>query len=538
MADSATKQRELATRALEAQRLVTISSALREQDPVLWAEAVWTIRGNVRQPYRTTGFEFMHEVLRQRHPLVTIMSAAGSSKTESFVPYSLYQADRGQRMMYCLENDLKTGLLVQERVNPNFRSSPYLQSRNRGEVDNVHLKKLGNGFCYFVGMGSDTVTRSFHVDEVIFDEFDAMDPMRITDVRKRLASAQEPRVREISNPSMPDVGIHQRYKLGDMRRVHVTSECCMTEHPLDFYTHVDLKTAKLICPDCKGPLKPVRRRWVPTNPKGTHPSYHIHRLLTPVCDLAQLVKDMKSEDWHTVSAATRMDLGLPYQDKDAGLSDTDLKRCEGPDQWTTYAPGGFIAVDPGKLFDVQIFQKAQPGVKPTCTYVGTVSGWGELRALVMESQVAGGVIDYGPEVKAAEDFCRDQQALGRYFIRVAYQLTEQAGVPDWAYDRNDPLLIQASRTAAIDTMAQWIRQGKLIYPKRVTSDSFSRWAMHMKSPNRVVEIDERGRAKTRWHHEETRPDHQFHVTNYAVIYLQAAVAHGGGRVEVVSKGLY
>jgi len=532
------KRRELAARSLESVRLAAIMEAKKRKDPVLWAQAVWSIRGDTDQPYRTVGFEFMHEIVRQTHPTVTIMAAAGCSKTESFIPYALFKADIGGRILYCFENDTKTGLLVQERVNPNFKSSPYLQGRNQGEVDNIHLKKLGSGMVYFLGLGTDSATRSYHGDEAIFDEYDAMDPLRLIDMRKRLASSREPLIREISNPSQPDYGIHARYKLGDMRRWHLTCEYCGDEHPIDYSTHINRKTLTLQCP-CGKPLDRVtRRRWIPSNPKGTHPSYHIHRLMTRVCDVPKLISELGSEDWRTVSAATRMDLGLPYEDKDAGLSDSDLRNVMGDDTWSQYAPGGFISVDPGGVFDVAIFQKVYPGQKPRCTWVGTVKNWAELSRLVEDSQVAGGVIDFGPEQKAAQEFCQTQRGLGRWFVRVAYQLSEGAGQPDWRWDQQDPLLLQANRTGACDTMVMRVRKGEWLFPKRVVIDSLGRWAQHMKSPKRVVEYDERGKAKTRWHHEETRPDHQFHVCVYGSIYLQAFASQAGGRLEVIDKGSY
>lgn len=531
-------RRELAHRALEAQRAANLALAKKRRDPVLWAQSAWTIRGDVDQPYRVTHYPFIPEIVRQTHNRVSIMSAAGCSKTESFIPYALAKADWGGRLIYCFENDSKTGLIVQERVNPNFKSSPYLQARNRGEVDNIHLKKIGSGFVYFLGLGTDSATRSYHGDEVLFDEYDAMDPLRLIDMEKRLASTKLPLVREISNPSQPDYGIHRQYKLGDMRRWHVTCDDCADEQPLDYTTHVDTKRLILICPKCRKPLRIRKQRWVPTNPKGTHPSYHIHRLMTQSLNVAKLVADLTSEDWRTVSAATRMDLGLPYEDKDTGLTESDLRACAGPDNWTKYAPGGFLVCDPGGVFDVQIWQKAVIGQPPTCSWSGTVRDWRELNQLVEESKVMGGAVDFGPENKAALEFCEHQRSQGKYFVRIAYTLSETPGGPDWAYDRQDPLLIQANRTASCDTMVQEIRQGKVRFPSRLVNDQLGRWSQNMKSPKRVVEYDERGKLKIRWHHEETRPDHQFHCTNYASIYRRAATVKGGGKIEVVASGTY
>lgn len=532
------QKQELALKALEAQRMANLMLAKERKDPVLWSQSVWCIRGDQSLPYRIKGFDFMREILRSEAPMVSIMASAGVGKTEGFIPWSLCRADWGRRVLYMSENDMKTGLIVQERVNPNFRTSPYLQRRNQGEVDNVHLKKLGSGFVYFLGMHSDATTRSYHGDDAVFDELDAMEPMRILDMQKRLASSTNPIIREISNPSRPDVGIHKRYKEGDQRRWHITSECCGREHILDYQTNVDRKRFILTC-ICGKPLdRIVKARWLPTNPKGTHHSYHIHRLMAPVIHVQKLCENLASEDWRTVSTTTRMDLGLPYEDKDSGLSDSDLANCMGDDMWTKHAPGGMLCCDPGAVFDVQIWTKAQPGVPSRCCWVGHVSGWVELEHLVNESQVAAGFIDYGPDGVASKEFCQAQRARGRYFMRIAYWKSEAPGQRDWDYDKQDGLLIQTNRTASIDSMVMKVRQGKLKFPKRVVIDGQGRWALHMKSPRRVVEYNDAGKARIHWDHEDTRPDHQFHVTNYASIGLEVLNVKGGSEIKVVSKGTY
>lgn len=79
MAFTLAQRRELATRALEAQRMAAIAMAKKHRDPVLWAQAAWSIRGDTDQPYRTVGFEFIEEIVRQQAQRVTIMAGAGCS---------------------------------------------------------------------------------------------------------------------------------------------------------------------------------------------------------------------------------------------------------------------------------------------------------------------------------------------------------------------------------------------------------------------------------------------------------------------------
>lgn len=529
--------RRLLAQAVAIQRKALAARARETENPVLWMEAVWLLRGDATKPFSLDGFGFLEEILMCKAPYAAIMAGSGVGKTEAFFGYGLAMADFGKRVIYCLETATKTRHLVQERVNPNFRRNPYLVERNRGDADNVELKKLGSGYNYYLGLGSDSVTRTYHGDVLILDESDAMDATHKADMKKRLSSAENPIIREMGNPTTPGYGIHKAYEEGDQRKCYVKCPHCGSDKPLHFSTHVDKATLEIRCPDCgKKGIDRFKGHWVITNPNGKHPSWHIHRLMAAVCNLKEMADNEASEDRRTRSAFVRMDLGEPFAESEGGLSQMDVLNADGGPEWGQVAPGGFLLCDPGGNYDVQLFKAPGRGKPYQCIWVGTVKDFDELAALASKAQVAGGLVDWGPEQKGAEKFCKTQYGLGRLFKRVAYRLPDSAGTPDWMMDNADPFLILANRTGALDKMVEMFRGRRMLYPSRVVKDPDSRFSKHMKAPRRVVEPDTHGIPKARWVHEETNRDDQFHCAVYASIYIQTLETSSGDNAGVGQAG--
>lgn len=513
-------------------------------------ESIWTIRGDQTQPYSLDEYQYLIEPIESDAEELAIMAASGCGKTEAFIAYALCQADWGKRVIYCFESDKKTGLLVQERVNPNIKGSPYL-SKRCAETDNIYFKSFtGKGFLYFLGLGSEGVTSSYHGDILVLDEESLMDPSKVADMKKRLAAASSVKVRKLGNPKFKGTGIHKSYMEGDQRKWSFECPKCKTEHALDWDTCVDRQKLIIACPNCKKELERKRLArwrerskdglgyWKITNKKGLYPSFQISRLMAPICDLRKIRDDLASDEKSAVEAATRFDLGVPYDDEESGLSQQDLWNAGETLPWTQKAFRGFMVVDPGGVFDVQIFQPRKKGEPVKCTWCGTVRTWFELEQLVYQTGISGGLIDYGPELKAAEEFCQEMERAGKNFKRVAYRLNADTG-PDFEYDRKDPFLILANRTKCCDIMVSDIRAGRLKYPHKVVRDPESRFSKHLVVPKRVLVPEPRsGLLHPRWVHEQNKPDHQFHCSVYAAIQARIVAEEEDCQSSVSDWGGY
>lgn len=518
-------------RTLLARRFYAAEVARKNYNPPLWAESCWTLNGDPSQPYRLTHYPFLREIGMQRAKEVTVMSGAGTGKTEFFFPWALAHAAWGYPFIYGLESDIKTGLLVQERVNPNFRNNPYFQALNKGEADNIKLKKIGRAHGYFLGMGSESVGYSYHAKVVVFDELDRMDPRIVSLVRKRLATAGQPIERYLANPSVPDFGIHERWQRSDQRRWYVKCPHCGKAAPLDWDTHVDEKRVVVACPKCSKAFDRwaavLGGWWQPTNSNGDHPGYHLHRLMTLVCHLEEMKDELNSSNEIRKATAVRMDRGLPYLERDGGISDSDIKASDAGPIWDERAKGGLMVCDPGAMFDVQIYERPWPNGTLVCCWSGTVADFAELEALADRSGIEWGLIDYMPEMKSTMAFVKRQRSKKQNWWRCAYSTPDSPDAPDWRHDDKNDDLIEANRTGALDFFVHKFRGGKMRYPTRLVSDPKSRLYSHLKSPRRVSEFDRSGRPSVSWKHDPGKPDHQFHCGVYASILAEVR-AEGGG----------
>lgn len=534
------KSRREWARALEARRTANASLSRELRDPMLWIQSVWTIRGDPLKPWRPDGFSFLEEPVMCDEEEVVVMAGSGVGKTEIFIPWALAHADWGEGVIYCFESKQKTNHLVQERVNPNFKTNSYLVKRNRGEVDNIDLKKVGKGYVYFLGMGTDAVTRTYHGTVLILDERDAMDAARVEDMQGRLGSAAKPKTRELSNPKTPDHGIHKRYKEGDQRRWNIKCDECGLEAPLHFNTHVDKKRAIVVCPGCRKPLDRLKPgRWIPTNPKGRYRSYHMHRLMARVCDIPKMIRQSENPDSRVQSTFFRMELGEPYAEKTGGLTQNDLLQADGGHGMTQFAPGGILTCDPGSLFDVQIYGSKKKDEPWRAVWVGTVNDFDELAELTKRAQVGYAFIDWGPEQKGSEKYCRMMRNEGIMAYRVSYRLNkseDDASAPIWLYDDEDENLILANRSACCDLWVDNIRTRKVLFPSAVVRNEDSRFSQHLRSPRREVKFDSHGIEKVSWVHDETNRDDQFHAGVYFSIGAQLVEESDGDNSGVGQDG--
>lgn len=520
----------------EQQFRANMALAREKQDVVLWAETAWAIRGDRTQPYSIEKYPYLIEIANSKARRVVVMSCAGGGKTEIFLNFALAHADWGKRVLYTFETNQKAGHIVQERVNPNIKSSPYFYERCK-DVDNIVLKKFGSGIVYFFGLGGEGATSTYHGDILVRDEKGKMNQQHATLVQKRLESSTDPLIRDISNPDFPRMNIHQDFLDGDQRRWYVPCGHCGHEQALDFFTFVNQQTGDVLCPKCKRDFDRLAPgHWVVGNPGAPYPSYHVIGMMNPSFNILNTLKELKDPRPDVLEAVHRMSLGVPYETAESGLSAEDLKGAEHGDQWTKVAPGGFMTVDPGGVFDVQIYQKPDRYGTAVCTWAGTVQNWQELHALADESQVAGGVIDFQPELKAAEEFAERRRHKGQIFWRCAYTIQGEAG-PKFDFDNEQPGIVKVNRTRMADEMVGLVRGRKLRFTKRLALDETGRWFEHMRSPKRVSAPGAGGIMKTRWEHEESRPDHQFHCTLYGTVWL---CIHGtdqqGGSSEVLEPG--
>ena len=514
-----------------------LALAKQNRDPILWAESVWCIDGNPMRPYRLAGYEFLEEIILGPGERKVIQASSGCGKTELFIPAALAMADWGETVIYAFENDLKTSNIVKQRVDPNMKRSPYLKAKARDQTDNVRLKKVGDGTVFFLGAESKSSTTSYHSRIAFRDEYDKMNKEVAAGIAERNDIGMSQLLIDISNPSIPGYGINKAFTEGDQRHWIVPCSRCSFKGALDYDTHVK-DDGRMECPKCGKPWKPGEPiGWVPQEKDGAYPSYWITDLMTPNAKPAEVMKNLNSPDKFVVQMATNMRKGKPYHDAEVGLSPADIAEAVIDRAPTQTADGGLITIDPGGVFDYQIYKKIKPDGRLVLTWCGIASGFDELDRIVEESGVAFGRIDYGPELDGAFRFCQRWQDRGLDFKRIAYRHVDDMATA-WTLDAKDWLLVNCNRTVMADAVVASVRRKEFIFPAKYAKDPNSRLVKQMTAPKRILEMDTKGRVRVRWEHDETDPDHQFHCALYAHVWRLEANQGQPGSASSVSAGGY
>ena len=450
---------------------------------------------------------------------MAIMASAQCYKTESILVKCIAQADWGRKVIYVMDTDGKAYELVHERVDKNLESSWYF-SKRAGSTSNVSQKLIGDGVIYFRGGQKLSKATSTPADTVVRDELNHMKQNVAAAYPKRLNASLDPHLWDLSNPTHPEFAIHQKYIEGTQLKWYVPCQRCGHDEALDFDLQVK-EDGRVECLGCGKEFNQIwPGRWVAQNPSAKYPSYHIHTLMTALCDKVrriEIFKHLNGDDPLEKEAAWQFDLGLPYADKTTGLAFDDIKAAAHDRSNRPFAPGGMMTVDPGGRFDVQIFAKPQGASVRQVVWVGTVSGWDELEKLEEESQVKYGIIDALPELDSARTWCRRRR--GRW-KRVVYTIKQETKIR-WQISRDEVDLINGNRTALADWLVAQIRNKNIVYPAIHAKAKLSRLVKHLLAPKRRIDRNEKtGDIKVHWVEDAGKADHQFHCSIYGLIGWQ------------------
>ena len=508
-----------------------VQLALDDNDPVLFGETVWFIHGNEDSPWLLDGREYLIQIMQELSPEVGVMAGAQNGKSLAMVIKGVFNAFRGKNTIHVFDRGDKVGAFINEHLNPILKSSNFLSGKCK-DVDNVAQKHIGKGFAYYRGATESSAT-SVSGDLLILDEFDLMDKHVAEMYPKRLNASTSPQIYRMSNPTRPGTGIHKIYTEGTQYRWHLT---CKAGHDwaIDWWRDTagdDLATAMashitedgwIKCPECDAFQHRLSAgHWVAHNPTAAKPTYHIIGLMSPTFKIKQVLAEMTSPDPFKREAAFRFDMGLPFVDETTGLSAAQIAKCSSGKNGYPLAPGGFMAVDVGGVFDVQIWESIPVQGKYRCAWVGSVKGWEELARLEASSGVLYGVIDAQPELDTTMTWCASRAGRWRrclYNLPVGDQLWEIVE-SDW----KNPNVIRANRSAMADHFVNKIKRQELLFPVDQAMFELSRLVVHCTNVNRVIERDKGGNFVVSWVHDESKPDHQFHCGIYALLCLEAII---------------
>ena len=510
-----------------------------------WLEDNWTSRG------KPIDFKGDRKYLNELYSCfdvqkVVVMSSSQAGKTEWLISEGTYTVDQfNYNCIYFLPTEKNFGQFVSERIDEPISNSSHLTASVRQEKvegikdktkDSVAVKKL-KGRIYFKGTQNTLSMKSTPGDVVYVDELDEMDTDKVPLIQKRLHNSTIKKERWASTPTLPNLGIHAKYKESDQREYYVKCPHCKKYQTISFWDNVrweedglEIKDEHIECGYCHKELLPYKceGEWRKGNPKSDIAGFYIHQLLSPTCDLKELIKQSKSPIESEIEQFYNQGLGLPYEPKGSKISDSHFENCKGD-----YKMGElklneekeeiFVGFDVGKVLHYVVMTKTK------------IIDFGEVEHFfkdetdpdnsaeeIIEKYDADQFgVDAMPETRDSIELCHKFPGRGLYIYygldkpkKDEYEARD--GLFKWIEVEQNADKTETNRTVSLDYTLALIRSRKIQIP--LDYRNYPDFVDHIKNLVRVVREDTKGNKKASY--EEIGPDHIAHAFNYANIAME------------------
>lgn len=261
--------------------------------------------------WRTSRFPFLAEIMDKLSPQdkteqVVIMKGAQLGFTEIGLNWIFYTIDHNPcPVLYVQKTIEAVEKFNRQRFNKSIDAMPELEKKliTRGKKysnTTKRMKMFPGGIVILGGANSAASLRSMPIQNLILDEEDSFE----ADIQqegspselaiRRTANFPNRKILRISTPTVKETSvIEPLFEEGDQRRFYVPCPYCKNKDWIRWhnikYDDDNPKTAKLRCekcekliPECKKTWMLERGEWVPENPGGAFPSYHISSLYSPL----------------------------------------------------------------------------------------------------------------------------------------------------------------------------------------------------------------------------------------------------------------
>lgn len=537
--------RHQVTALLEVERLIAeaADSAKPPMSLLDWTEKHRFLHDS---PMLVRPIPWLREIYEADAPEVWVKKAAQVFISEWMVSSALWVADTGLggrgNAGYVFPKQRQMNDFVRARVDTAIESSDYLRVRvgvtQSGDqaVNNVGLKRLGKGHCYFRGSDERHQLLSIDLDAAFLDEIERFNQGTVELVRKRLGSARKPMIRGASTPEFPGTGISKLFDTTTQHRYFIPCADCGERQVLEFPRNLT-RDGRLICHRCLSPLDPLTEgEWVPAQPGASVVGYHVNKLYSPRADLVGLaqigyaIEDGLESDTSKIQEFHNQDLGLAFAPEGGSLSQSIIESCERPYDF----PGAIVGypvvmgVDVGAVLHVTIWCRDPDGDDAIrLLWAGTTGDWGELDRLVAMWKVNRCVIDGMPEDGKAMAFARRHP--GRVYVAFFPNMSAWKHQDAAIWKDSEPVVL-IHRTRAMDDMFARFVQQKQRLP--AGSGHIRGYHAHLKAPIRVIGTDANGNPVARYD-EGSAADHYCFASLYAYA-AWTAMRGAAGSIRTVS----
>ncbi|MBC7288224.1 MAG: phage terminase large subunit family protein, partial [Armatimonadetes bacterium] len=416
---------------------------------------------------------------------MVIMKAAQMGVSTVALARMLHWCLLGRKVGYYLPTREFMVRFVQDRLDPLINAHPELARATlegkayddasaarlrRKSADNVRLKHIGPGSAWLMGLQKLTEAKSVDLDAVLLDELNELDPRLALWVEDRLLHSDFKRHWSLSQPSVPDFGIHAAYLASDRKRWLIRCRRCRRwcDLPADFPDCLVRHKSgewRIVCTRCGARVHRANGQWVAENPEASVSGYQLSQLYGP-----HITPDEIAARWQRAQRdSTALEnfrisiLGLPHAGDRQPLSEDVLSAACDADRLLGPLPGAralYAGIDQGDVNHIAI---AALDADDTLRVVWAEATphWERLEALLRQFNVSFFVIDAMPSKTLAKRLCHAEGLHGAicYFtgegLRTSFE-DEQTATPT--------LVVKVDRTEAIDAMADAVRAGSLRLP--------------------------------------------------------------------------
>lgn len=399
----------------------------------------YSVRG---QPMRFSDRLFLAELYRDFPKIngADVQSAVQTGKTECIIILALERAGwAGKIVAYVLPSGAVRNRFVQSRINPLLATVPAYKAKTSAAmqggkyVDNLSIKRFGDGTLLFLGSNTENNFVEFSADVLLIDEYDRCDGRNLDMAWDRVRESPFPQLFRVGNPRLPKVGICARYLESDMRHFMFKCSHCGFMQALDWFANVvERNDAGNWVPKDRSPDGDIRlmcvkchdffyrdyagSQWVAQYPDRERRGYLISRLDMTAQPLSPLMDEWVSAqgDMSKLQAFYNGVLGIGFETASTSVTLEDIQRAAALDYTMDSGAGGdsynqmsvSAGIDVGSVMNVvvSVHERGEDGETiRKAVWVGVAKTFDDLQAILARFRVDVAVMDARPETHKAQE---------------------------------------------------------------------------------------------------------------------------------------
>lgn len=495
-------------------------------------------------------YPYIPALIDEHAPRITVLKGAQMGFTIACIMRALEEAKQGnlRGVGYMFPTEGEVSDFAKARFGPMMTNNHELWGRYVKDTDSAALKRVGDTFLYFRGVGqrgsgstnkSTSKLKSIPLDRLYLDERDEMDDARVDAVMHRLDGSNVDGVLGgevfcLSTPTLPGYGVDLDYRTSNQsvwmwqcRKcnhwtcLELTYPDCIVEPGPDRDPYYQ-------CEKCHAELDRVKGEWVARKQDvSDHLGFWVSQLASPT----KTARDVILAAEQAIETGRRREfenqtLARAYADVDEELTREQLEALVDPDELKPLREEGPCAmgVDPGKPHWYVVHKRVTER-DSICLDWGRADTYEELDRIARKYNVESGVMDQGYDPSAVAKFVEDHDGWygGLY---VGRKTTD----PDWDH-RNH--VVKLGRTRTLDAAHARIINKRVRY--RQKDEAWEKFFVpQMTNLKRAtIENDKTGDREAMWIVTGgQKNDHLRHADAYANIALERApIAKSVRRME-------